>query len=254
MGPHRYFDTGAAGWEQLPDHQVLLVCNHSGGSTMVDLWGLAALWYAHFGTTRPLFVLGHELLFATEALARYFAQRGVLRASAATAERVLDAGYDLLIAPGGERDVWRPWKERWQVQFAGRTGYARLAARGGLPIVPVAGAGGHHTLVVLSDGHRLARILGLPNAARAEIWPLHLSLPWGLAFGPWPHLPVPRRLRYRFGPVIEGVDPALAGDEAAISALDRRVREGLQAELDALRRGWKGSGRGVRRTLKDMLF
>ncbi|MEO1272317.1 MAG: hypothetical protein AAFX99_29825, partial [Myxococcota bacterium] len=54
--------------------------------------------------------------------------------------------------------------------------------------------------MVLTDGRRLARRLGLPALARAEIFPVHLSLPWVLGIGPLPHLPLPVMLRYTFGP------------------------------------------------------
>ncbi len=87
-------------------------------------------------------------------------------------------------------------------------GYARLALKAGVPIVPLAHARAHETLIVLSDGRRFARALGLPAIARASIWPVHLSLPWGLAIGPWPHIPTPARLRCRIGAPVR---PAGAG-------------------------------------------
>ena len=75
--------------------------------------------------------------------------------------------------------------------------------------------------------------------ARARIWPVHLSLPWGLAFGPWPHLPPPVKLRYRFArpiyPEDVGAVPGREPTEAQVEELDRRVRAAMQAELDALR-------------------
>lgn len=250
FGPHRWFDLRTDGWTHVPDRPVLLVANHSGGTTVPDVWGLLASWYAHFGVERPLYVLGHELLFTTDATARFFAQRGVLRASREAAEEVVARGADLLVTPGGERDVWRRWTERWTVKFAGRTGYAQLALAHGLPVVPVAGAGAHHTLLVLADGHRLARAVGLNRAARAEIWPLHLSVPWGLAFGPWPHVPVPQRLWFRVAEPIPAV--GAPGDPVAVAALDIAVRASLQRELDALKQGWKAGRRGVREVVRDV--
>jgi 1-acyl-sn-glycerol-3-phosphate acyltransferase len=249
VGPGRYLDTVATGWEHVPERQALLVANHSGGTSVPDMWGLLTAWYERFGTGRPLFVLGHELIFGTAATARYFARRGVMRASTLTAERVLARGHDLLITPGGDRDVWRPWAQRWNVDFAGRTGYARLALEHRVPIVPVAGAGAHHTLLVIADGHRLARALGLAKAARAEVWPLHLSVPWGLAFGPWPHVPVPRRLRFRAGPLID----AHLRSEVGAAALDGAVRASLQHELDALREEWPAGRRGVGQLIRDVV-
>lgn len=251
IGPERYLDTVVTGWEHVPDEPCLLVANHSGGTTVPDVWSLLTAWYTHFGPDRPLYTLGHELLFATDLTTRFFVHRGVLRASHRTAEQVIEAGGDLLVMPGGERDVWRPWHRRWKVGFAGRTGYAKLALAHGLPIVPVAGAGAHHTLVVLTDGHRLASWMGLNRAARAEVWPVHLSLPWGLAIGPWPHVPVPHRMRFRLGPAL--LSEGSAEDEDAVAALDARVRRGLQVELDAIKQAWPRSRRSVRRMVREIL-
>src|SRR5690606_16269667 len=131
---------------------------------------------------------------------------------------------DLLVMPGGDLDTWRPFTKRYQVCFAGRTGYARLALRAGVPIAPVVNAGAHHTLIVLTDGRKLAEKLRLPELARASIWPVHLSMPWGLALGPWPHLPPPVKLRYRFAPAIRpedvGAVPGREPTDAQVEELD----------------------------------
>lgn len=119
-----------------------------------------------------------------------------------------------------------------------RTGYARIALEAGVPVVPVANAGAHETFVVLSDGRRLAEALRLPQLVRAHIWPVHLSFPWGLGFGPWPHLPPPTKLRYRFGPPIHpaevGATPGQPVTEDMVAAFDAKVRAGVQAQLDVL--------------------
>ncbi len=131
--------------------------------------------------------MAHELILATQATGRFFARRGVMRGSRELARAVLQEWRrDLMVMPGGDVDTWRPYRARYQVRFGGRSGYARLALEARVPIVPLAHAGAHSTLVVLSDGARLARALRLPEIARARIWPVHLSLPWGLAIGPWP--------------------------------------------------------------------
>jgi hypothetical protein len=104
--------------------------------------------------------------------------------------------------------------------------------------VPVANAGAHETLVVLTDGRPVARALRLPELARAEIFPIHLSLPWGLAVGPWPHLPTPARLRYRIGPPIlppAGLAPGADPPEELVQAVDAEVRAAVQRLLDELR-------------------
>lgn len=236
FGPRRYFRLDARGLDTLPPPPVMLVSNHSGGTSIPDAWGFAVAWYRRFGATRPLHLLAHELILGTETTGRYFATRGVLRASDGVARDVLSRyGRDLLVMPGGELDTWRPWWRRYQVEFAGRTGYARMALELGVPIVPVAHAGAHDTLLVLSDGRALAHAMHLQRLVRAEIWPVHLSLPWGLAVGPLPHIPVPARLRYRLGDAIRPSPSATPPTHDDAIALDEQVRAAVQAMLDELR-------------------
>lgn len=240
FGPRRYFRVETAGWHHLPDSPVMVVSNHSGGTLFLDSWGLLWAWYTHFGTDRPLHPAAHELILGTPVVGPFMAKRGVVRASRRLAHRVLrEWREDLLVMPGGDLDVWRPFSKRYEVQFAGRTGYAAVALRACVPVVPVANAGAHHTFVVLTDGQKLAEWLRLPEIVRAHIWPVHLSLPWGLAVGPWPHFPVPAKLRYRFGhpifPSEVGLYPGEEPTPAQIEAFDAKVRAGVQAQLDVLR-------------------
>ncbi|MDO9015503.1 MAG: glycerol acyltransferase [Deltaproteobacteria bacterium] len=240
FGPRGWFRVDVRGIEALPPSPVMIVSNHSGGTIIPDVWGFLWFWYRRFGTARPIHPSGHELIFANERIGRWFARRGVIHANPILAREALTRGRDLMVMPGGDRDTWRPYSRRYEVEFAGRTGYARLALQARVPIVPVAHAGAHETLIVLSDGHRFARAVGLRAIARAEVFPVHLSLPWGLAIGPWPHIPVPTTLRYRLGAPIP-VPPELgAGDEvtdAMVVAHDARVRAAVQSMLDALRDG-----------------
>lgn len=239
FGPGRYFRLEARNLGDVPPSPAMFVSNHSGGTTIPDAWGFAIAWYRHFGMRRPLHLLGHELILATEATGKYFARRGVVRASTQTARQILTHfRRDVLVMPGGARDTWRPWSRRYEVEFGGRIGYARLALELGVPIVPVANAGAHDTLLVLSDGRRLARAIGLHRIVRADILPIHLSLPWGLAVGPWPHIPLPVKLRFQIGKAI--VPAPLQGSvptEDEVRALDARVRAAVQAQLDLLARG-----------------
>src|SRR6202044_1573267 len=180
FGPGRYFGVEVEGWRHVPDSPVMIVSNHSGGTSIPDVWGFMAAWYQNFGVDRPLHPMAHEVILSTRVTGEYFARRGVLRGSRPLARAVLsDWRRDLMVMPGGDVDTWRPYSARYQVRFGGRTGYARLALQARVPIVPLAHSGAHETLIVLSDGRRLARALHLPELARASIWPVHLSLPWG---------------------------------------------------------------------------
>jgi 1-acyl-sn-glycerol-3-phosphate acyltransferase len=240
FGDRRYFRVDAQGWENLPEPPVLLVSNHSGGTLILDAWGLWYAWNHHFGSDRIVHALGHNLLFSNPAIGRAFAHMGIVRASRTIGREILGTWKrDLTVMPGGDKDAWRPFSQRYKVNFAGRTGYAKLALEMGVPVVPVAHAGAQSSLVVLNDGTPIARALKFHQLVRAEIYPLHLSLPWGVAFGPWPHLPLPVTLRYRFGAPIQ--PPAVSGPDGPtdgqVRDLDARVRASMQGLLDGLAEG-----------------
>ncbi len=233
-----YFRLDVRGWDNVPKAPALLVSNHSGGTSIPDVWGFAIAWHNHFAITRPLHVLAHEMVFTLGVTGRPLAKAGVLRANPYLGRQVLTTWQrDLLVMPGGDVDVWRPYRERYKVKFAGRKGYARLALRTGVPIVPIANAGAHETLRVLTDGQAVARMLHFPKLFRARIFPVHLSFPWGLAIGPWPHIPPPSRLRYRIGaPIFPPTGLALGREitGAMVDEHDARVQAAVQALLDQL--------------------
>ena len=239
FGPGCYFGLDVQGWENVPPAPAMLISNHSGGTTIPDVWGLLIAWYRHFGTERPVHPLAHEIILGTELTARFFSQRGVLKAHPGVAADVLTRfRRDVLVMPGGDLDTWRPYSQRYTVRFGGRRGYARLALRTGVPVIPVANAGAHETLLVLTDGRKFARAVGLYDVARAEIFPVHLSLPWGLGIGPLPHLPTPARLRYKIGKPVEVPEGVVLGQEPTddqVREYDARVQAEVQGLLDQLR-------------------
>ena len=248
-----YFRTSITGWENMPESPTLVVANHSGGTSIPDAWGLGVSWYKQFGMGRPLHGLAHDMVFALKATAVPFARLGILRANRQMALDVLTKyKRDLMVMPGGDLDTWRPWKDRYKVRFSGRKGYARLALEAGVPIVPIAHAGSHDTLIVLTDGQRIARKLHFQELFRASIFPIHLSLPFGLGIGPLPHLPPPVRLRYRVGKPVYPPAVVPPGEEptpAQVDRFDAAVRAALQQELDVLR----DEERGLRHTVRHAL-
>ena len=228
-----YFQCSYEGFEHIPDKPVMVVMNHSGGTTIPDVWGFLAKWYRTFGSSRPIHAMAHDLIFSLDNVGAFFAKRGVLRATRAACLRAL-MGYkrDVLVLPGGDRETWRPYNKRFECDFAGRTGYVRMAMEAGSRIVPVAHAGAHETLMVLTDGHQFAKAIGLQRIARAEIFPVHLSLPWGLAVGPWPHIPVPASMRYRVSAPIETRWDGTGDRDDWVRLVDANVRASIQRDLD----------------------
>jgi 1-acyl-sn-glycerol-3-phosphate acyltransferase len=239
FGPRGWFRVDCDGWESLPPAPCMLVTNHSGGLMLPDMWGLGYAWVNHFGKDRLVHPLAHEMVFTTRTVGTALSRAGVMRAGRENTRRVLhEAKRDVLVAPGGDLDVFRPWKDRYKVTFGGRTGYARMALRLGVPIAPLANAGPHDTLMVLTQGRGISKRLHLKEYFRSEIFPISIAFPWGLAIGPLPHIPPPTHLRYLFGPAIQPESPTGPNGEptdSQVIALDKQVRQAVQSLLDQLK-------------------
>ncbi|MEO7331834.1 MAG: hypothetical protein ABI193_24880, partial [Minicystis sp.] len=65
IGPGRYFRIDVKGWEHVPKTTSMIVSNHSGGTTIPDVWGFLVSWYRHFGVQRPIHPLAHEMIVST---------------------------------------------------------------------------------------------------------------------------------------------------------------------------------------------
>lgn len=225
---HGYFRARVHGLDRLPSGPFLAVGNHSGAGLVPDtlVW-LAA--YHSAGLPTPLLTLAHDQMFDSfpDPLARWVARYGAIRASRERTLEALRSGYAVQVYPGGDHDACRPFADRNKVVFAGRTGYVDIAREAGVPIVPIASVGGHETLIILREGKRVARWLGVDRRRRLKSFPLSLSIPWGLWLGPLPgYLPFPARIEIEVAPPIEA-----HGETAEI---DARVRAILQATIDRL--------------------
>jgi 1-acyl-sn-glycerol-3-phosphate acyltransferase len=228
----RYFRLRVEGIEHVGDDPVLYVGNHNNGLAGPDIaCTLVSLWDRR-GPVAPLYALAHD--FAMRQLTPFGAvlQRfGGLRASPENGRRVLGAGGQLLVYPGGDLEAYRHSRRRDEIVLGERTGFIRLAQETGVPIQPVVAQGAHRSVYIFSEGEGIARRIGLKRWARLERFPLALSLPWGFVAGPWlPYLPLPFPIRLRFLPPIRvppGDDPAAARE---------RVRARMQEALDEMAR------------------
>lgn len=229
---HAYFRVQVHGFDRLPDTPFLAVGNHGGGGLVPD----TLVWLATYhsaGRSTPLLTLAHDQMFAAypDALKRWVARFGAIRADRELALAALRSGYAVQVYPGGDHDACRPFSQRNRIVFAERRGYVDLARAAGVPIVPIAAVGGHEALIILREGKRLARWLGVDRKRRLKSFPLSLSIPWGLWVGPLPgYVPLPTKIE------LEVLDPIAVGSHGDLE-IDLRVREALQASVDRLARG-----------------
>jgi 1-acyl-sn-glycerol-3-phosphate acyltransferase len=226
----RYLRLRTEGFDRVHREPVLYVGNHNGGIAGPDLFcTLGTLWDT-LGPQAPLYALAHD--FAMRQLPPFGAaiQRfGAVRASRDNALRILDAGGQALVYPGGDLDAYRHTDQRNEVILGERTGFVEVAQKAGVPIVPIVAHGAHRSAFVFSDGASIARTLRMERWARLERFPIALALPWGLALGPWiPYLPLPFPVRLR---MLEPIDVP-AGDDPVL--IRKRVQFEMQDALDDL--------------------
>jgi 1-acyl-sn-glycerol-3-phosphate acyltransferase len=234
-----YFRGEVSGLENVPDEPSLLVGNHDGGYIPVDGICLGAAWHEHFGYVRPLATLMHDFPFRIHhALTEYLSRCGVLPASRQNLHDALDRGSSVLVYPGGAYEAFRSFWKRSEVDLGHRTGFIAEALKRRSPITPIASVGAHETLFVLWRGSWLARKIPLARKFRSDVVPIWLGLPWGIGFGPLPHVPLPSKIKVEVLPPVrlwkelgEAADPA---DPNVLRAGLDLVRSRIQAAADRM--------------------
>jgi 1-acyl-sn-glycerol-3-phosphate acyltransferase len=225
------------GWENLPDPPALLVGIHSGAPFVWDAWTVGVQWWRRFGQDRPLHGTAHDVLMAMPLIGRYFRAMGVLPAAPDSMATALAEGRDVAVWPGGEVDSLRPWSERDRANLAGRKGFVKMAIRAGVPIVPIATVGGADAMPVLVRGDQLSRALRLDKLLRLKVFPIAVSLPWGIAPAALPQFPLPAKIRTRLMPAVElDHNPKRADDDEYLEEKYWEVQNSIQRGMDALAR------------------
>jgi len=232
-----FFRPVVRGVDRVPRGSALYVANHNGASMTPDTFIMGAALYREHGMDALPYGLAHEVAMQLPAVHQFFVPLGAVRASHANAHRLFAEGKKALVYPGGDLDSMRSFRHRDRVVFGPRRGYIRLALREGTPIVPVVSSGAHSVLLTLDDGRWLARALGLKRLVRTEVWPIALSIPWGLTVGPTPpYIPFPTQIFVEFlEPVhFERTGPEAAEDSAYVEACHERVHGAMESALKRL--------------------
>jgi 1-acyl-sn-glycerol-3-phosphate acyltransferase len=235
VGPaiKRYFRAEVRGLDSMPAAGgALIVSNHSGGMLTPDVLVFAPAFYEKFGFDRPVYTLGHDMIFVGP-IGDWLRRAGVIEANRENAAKALREGALVLVFPGGDYDSYRPTLTENVIDFGGRTGYVRTAMEAGVPIVPMVSIGAQETQLFLARGDSIARRLGLKRL-RAEILPISVGFPFGLSVFFPPNLPLPSKIVTR---VLEPIDiTAEFGENPDVDEVDLHVRAVMQKALDELAR------------------
>jgi len=235
-----YFRPEVTGLENVPDEPSMLVGNHDGGYLPVDGICLGAAWHQHFGYKRPLIWLMHDFPFRiSPRLTNFLSRCGVRPASRIWLRDAFDRGRSMFVYPGGAHEAFRPYVDRRRIELGHRTGFIAEALTRKVPIVPVVSVGAHETLFVISRGSWLAHKIPFVKRFRSDVLPLWIGLPWGIGFGPLPHLPLPAKIKVEVLPPIRlweelGDDSTESPNlQAGLDLVRRRMQTAIDALYDA---------------------
>lgn len=227
-----YFRCKVEGWDNLPKEQSLFVGNHNGLLTFEVLM-LFHGWWRRFGTSRKAVALAHDIAIKNPLFKWIIPKLGAVPANPEVAHEAFERGFNVLVYPGGEKEAFRPYKDKAKIEFYGRKGFIRLALKEGVPIIPIVSIGAHESYIILDRGEELAEKLGLKDKMRLHGVPMTYRLAffyWCVATGAitfFPLLlapfalfsaliPLPTKMQFKILPPIyikEMINPKLSEEE-----------------------------------------
>ncbi len=184
------------GIENIPAGGVLLVGNHTIYGILDVPFLLAELWKQRRITVRSL---GEHAHYSIPIWRDALELCGMVRGSRANVRELMRERQNILVFPGGAREVNKRRGEKYRLMWKERIGFARLAIEFGYPIVPFAAVGAEEMLDVVIDEDfppyaELAHLI-----EKLTHWPIQ-PVVRGVGASP---IPRPERLYFWFGQPID---------------------------------------------------
>ena len=183
---------------------------------------LRAAFYEQFGFDRPVYTLGHDMIFIGP-IGTWLRRLGVIEANRANAAQALRDGAVVLVFPGGDYDSYRPTFTENVIDFNGRKATSGPRSRRECPSCRwCRSARRRHScsspaVIPSPEGLGLKRL-------RAEILPVSVGFPFGLSVFFPPNLPLPSKIVTR---MLEPIDVvAEFGEDPDIDAVDAACARG----------------------------
>lgn len=219
LGPLcRYFDVRLESAANIPDGAVMLVGNHA----LMGIDSVVLFPELYRRLNRVPRGLALRSLFDVPVLKKVLHSVGVVEGRRDTAIELLENDEMVVTYPGGARDSIKSKDKAYELQWEGRLGFADVALRAGVPVVPVAGIGPDDVFPVLSKGLFSAPFLGDKSYRVPLFLPIARPIPFTFRFGE-PIEP----------PEIDDGDEAGELSDMARRDFALRVQDSLQELLDA---------------------
>ncbi len=216
------------GWNVVPDDRPLLFVGNHTLYGVVDIPHLmVALWRRRGIKLRSL---GDHAHFKVPVWRRVMKETGVVDGTRANCAEAFRQRQCVLVFPGGARESFKGRDERYALIWGERLGFARMALRHQVTIVPFAAIGADDAFRLAMDRSelketRLGAMLGKLGVKDDYLVPL-----------PGNVFPAPRRLYFRFMPPVRTSTLVhLSEDDAAVQVRDR-TRSAVAKGIETLRR------------------
>jgi 1-acyl-sn-glycerol-3-phosphate acyltransferase len=211
----RFFHYRVHGLENVPSEGPALLClNH--GVIPIDA-GLLG-WTIYERLDRLPRALTDHLVFKAPGMREMFMALGAVAGRHDTADELLRRGNLVIVMPGGAPEGFKSSAHAYDLYWRKRTGFARLAIRQQVPIIPAACIGIDELYTLHWDLFEAGRkIFGVR------------SLPFGVPWGRGPGIPRRVPLTHWLGaPIHPDVPAEAADDEEAVTAFRDRVTEVME--------------------------
>jgi 1-acyl-sn-glycerol-3-phosphate acyltransferase len=219
-----WFRVQMRGLEHVPSvGPALVVANHSGVLPFDAIMLQVGILDEH-PAARNLRLLGADLVYSLPLVGRVARASGHVPARPAEAERLLRAGELVGVFPEGFKGIGKPFSDRYRLQRFGRGGFARMALRTGVPLIPAAIVGAEEIYPMVADWQELAARLRLPY------FPVTPLFPW---FGALGAIPLPSKWLIEFcDPVpTDGFAPDQCDDDGVIAELADKVKDTIATKI-----------------------
>ncbi|CAI7890033.1 unnamed protein product, partial [Closterium sp. NIES-53] len=165
-----------------------------------------------------------------------FTKYGAVRVSPRACYQLLREGENLLLYPGGGREVGKRKNEKYKLFWRDTTDFVRIAVRCGATIVPFSTIGVEDAFDVLMDPEEIMSSPIGPwlkpalQATGMQTVPFPLASNAGL-------LPRPQRLYFLFGDPIrtDSLDPTIIRDKDACNQIYQMVRGRVEGGIEQLK-------------------
>jgi len=216
----RYFRYRVSNLERIPSEgPALIAMNH--GALPVDVPLLGRKIFK--ATGRLPRSLTDNLIFKAPGLREVALAIGAVAGHPETARELLDQGNLVIVMPGGAPEAFKSSSKAYQLYWRKRLGFARLAIRAQVPVIPAACIGIDELFDIPWDMFEAGKkIFGVR------------SLPFGIAWGAG--LGIPRRVplaQYIGHPIHPDVPSEAADDEVEVARFRDRVVESMEELMDA---------------------